>query len=67
MPTHKVFVPVTLMSTDHNCAKLEGYSMLLHLDKGLYLLCGGMFFVFLMILIAFLFVVESAFMQSFSL
>lgn len=43
MPTHKVFVLVTLMSTDRNCAKLEGYSMLLYLDKGLYLLCSGMF------------------------
>lgn len=44
MPTHKVFVLVTLMSTDHNCAKLEGYSMLLYLDKGLYLLCSGIYF-----------------------
>lgn len=34
LPTHKVFVLVTLMPTDHNCAKLEGSSMLLYLDIG---------------------------------
>lgn len=34
LPTHKVFVLVALMSTDHNCAKLEGCSMLLYLNIG---------------------------------
>lgn len=41
MPTHKVFVLVTLMMTGHNCVKLEDYSMLLYSDKGLYVLCTG--------------------------
>lgn len=31
MPAHKVFVLVALMSTDHNCAKLEASRSLLHL------------------------------------
>lgn len=35
MPTHKVFVLVTLMSTDHNCAHLESCSILLSLVEKL--------------------------------
>lgn len=46
MPAHKVFVLITLMSTDHDCAKLEDCSMLLYVDKGLYVLCRGMFLSF---------------------
>lgn len=49
MPTHKVFVLVTRMSTDHHCAKLESYSMLLYLNKRLYLLCSGMFYEMMLI------------------
>lgn len=36
MPTHKVIARVALMPADRKCAELEGYNMLLCLDKGLY-------------------------------
>lgn len=36
MPTHKVIARVALMPADRKCAELEGYNMLLRLDKGLY-------------------------------
>lgn len=44
MPAHKVFVPVALVPTDHDCAKLEGYSLLLYSDKGLHLCAVESFF-----------------------
>lgn len=45
MPAHKVFVPVALVPTDHDCAKLEGYSLLLYSDKGLHLCAVESFFI----------------------
>lgn len=64
MPAHKVFVPVALVPTDHDCAKLEGYSLLLYSDKGLHL-CAVESFFYEMPLIAFYFCYsESVFMQK---
>lgn len=53
MPTHKVFVRVIFMSTEHTCAKREDYNALWHLDKELHGLCGGMFWGFFVNVFAF--------------